>query len=121
MRNLTGNYLRLLHQVDTLIYHQVDVFTFHQVDILRWYMGLTKDNDVLIQASEKIANLTEEKAKLEKEKGKQLRSSIETTIEVKRLVLLEKEWREERKELMAANSELAAELIHVQGQSVCLE
>jgi len=79
VRNLTGNYLRLLHQ-----------------------------------ASEKIANLTEEKAKLEKEKGKQLRSSIETTIEVKRLVLLEKEWRQERKELMAANGELAEELERLQ-------
>merc|ERR1719370_1192622 len=55
VRNLTGNYLRLLHQ-----------------------------------ASEKIANLTEEKAKLEREKVKQLRSSIETEIEAKRLLLLEK-------------------------------
>merc|ERR1719234_503321 len=62
VRNLTGNYLRLLHQ-----------------------------------ASEKIANLTEEKAKLEKQKTKQLRSNIETTIETKRLVLLQKEWMQERK------------------------
>jgi len=75
LRNLTGNYLRLLHQ-----------------------------------ASEKIANLTEEKAKLEREKVKQLRSSIETEIEAKRLLLLEKEWTQERKELLAANGELAAEL-----------
>ena len=47
--------------------------------------------------------MTEEKAKLEKEKTKQLRSNIETTIETKRLVLLQKEWMQERKELMAAN------------------
>jgi len=79
LRNLTGNYLRLLHQ-----------------------------------ASEKIANLTEEKAKLEREKVKQLRSSIETEIEAKRLLLLEKEWTQERKEMLAANGELAAELERLQ-------
>merc|ERR1719341_3152504 len=79
VRNLTGNYLRLLHQ-----------------------------------ASEKIANLTEEKAKLEKEKTKQLRSNIETTIEAKKLVLLQKEWMQERKKLMEANGELAAELERLQ-------
>ena len=58
--------------------------------------------------------MTEEKAKLEKEKTKQLRSNIETTIEAKRLVLLQKEWMQERKELMAANGELAAELERLQ-------
>ena len=58
--------------------------------------------------------MTEEKAKLEKEKTKQLRSNIETTIETKRLVLLQKEWMQERKELMAANGELAAELERLQ-------
>ena len=71
-------------------------------------------NIFLLQASEKIANLTEEKAKLEKQKTKQLRSNIETTIETKRLVLLQKEWMQERKELMAANGELAAELERLQ-------
>jgi len=79
LRNLTGNYLRLLHQ-----------------------------------ASEKIANLTEEKAKLEREKVKQLRSSIETEIEAKRLLLLQKEWTQERKELLAANGKVAAELERLQ-------
>jgi len=79
VRNLTGNYLRLLHQ-----------------------------------ASEKIANLTEEKAELEKEKVKQLRSSIEMEMEAKRLLLLQKEWTQERKELLAANGEVAAELERLQ-------
>ena len=53
------------------------------------------------QASEKIANLTEEKAKLEKENEKTLRSSIATTLEAKRLLLLQKEWTQERRELLA--------------------
>merc|ERR1719239_1685582 len=44
----------------------------------------------------------------------QLRSNIETTIEAKRLVLLQKEWMQERKELMEANGELAAELERLQ-------
>merc|ERR1719391_609656 len=79
VRNLTGNYLRLLHQ-----------------------------------ASEKIANLTEEKAELEKEKVKQLRSSIEMEMEAKRLLVLQKEWTQERKELLAANGEVAAELERLQ-------
>ena len=66
------------------------------------------------QASEKIANLTEEKAKLEKENEKTLRSSIATTLEAKRLLLLQKEWTQERKELLAANEDLAAEVKRVQ-------
>ena len=66
------------------------------------------------QASEKIANLTEEKAKLEKENEKTLRSSIATTLEAKRLLLLQKEWTQERKELLAANEDLAAEVERVQ-------
>ena len=66
------------------------------------------------QASEKIANLTEEKAKLEKENEKTLRSSIATTLEAKRLLLLQKEWVQERKELLAANEDLAAEVERVQ-------
>ena len=66
------------------------------------------------QASEKIANLTEEKAKLEKENEKTLRSSIATTLEAKRLLLLQKEWTQERKELLAANEDLAAVVERVQ-------
>ena len=66
------------------------------------------------QASEKIANLTEEKAKLEKENEETLRSSIATTLEAKRLLLLQKEWTQERKELLAANEDLAAEVKRVQ-------
>ena len=66
------------------------------------------------QASEKIANLTEEKAKLEKENEKTLRSSIATTLEAKRLLLLQMEWTQERKELLAANEDLAAEVERVQ-------
>ena len=69
---------------------------------------------MFIQASEKIANLTEEKAELEKEKVKQLRSSIEMEMEAKRLLVLQKEWTQERKELLAANGEVAAELERLQ-------
>ena len=67
--------------------------------------------------------MTEENVKLEKEKSKELRSSIEMTTEMKRLVLMQKEWMQERKELVAANVELAAELERLQQkrEEACLQ
>ena len=50
------------------------------------------------------------KRKLEKEQGKLLATNVEMAIETKKLLLLQKEWKQEKSDLLTANSEFAEEV-----------